>query len=215
MGRLADVFDISVEVLKVQEQLIEALIRFRDQTGAYNQLTHTLERLELSIMARLNEQSDQFGARLDALEAQQTKALGEIRTALDAALAVQVTPEELAAAVAAAKTAQKTEDEAGFNTAVDAAFAPLTDKLNKVQAATQALDDVVPDAPAPNPNPNPTPTPEPNPNPNPNPTPVPNPEPVPNPNPTPDNPPVVNPEPVVNPVNPGDLPGNLPPTSNS
>ena len=132
-------------------ELAESLTCCRDTADDAETIILKIERLERLVMATIQENSAQVNARLDAIEAQNTKALAEIRAALDAALAVQVTPDELAAAVTAAKAAQKTEDEAGFGVAVDAAFAAISEKLGKVQVASQALDDIVPDAVVPPP----------------------------------------------------------------
>jgi hypothetical protein len=99
------------------------------------------------IMARIDERAAEVSAQLDAATAQQAKALAEIRAALDAALETQITPEELAAAVEEAKATARTESQAEFEAKVDEIFAPLTEKATANKAASQALDDVVPDAP--------------------------------------------------------------------
>lgn len=106
------------------------------------------------LMAKIDEQSAATTAQIEELRAQSQKSFGEIRKALDDALASQITPEELAAAVEEAKAAQKLESQAEFDAAVDAAFAPIQAKTAEAKAAIQVLDDIVPDAPV-----EPTPTP--------------------------------------------------------
>lgn len=141
------------------EQVINLLTTYNKNTIA------RLEKLEAAIMGKLEDNAAATSAQIDALKAQQTKALGEIRTALDKALQVQITPDELAAAVEAAKQAQRTADRDEFDSQVDAAFAPLTAKITEAQVTTQELDDIVKDAeanppavPTPNNSPEGTPT---------------------------------------------------------
>jgi hypothetical protein len=97
------------------------------------------------IMARIDDRSAEIGAKLDASTAQQTKALGEIRAALDKALESQITPEELAAAVEEAKRITRDTVQAENDAAIDRAFADLTAKAEASKAASQELDDIVPD----------------------------------------------------------------------
>jgi chromosome segregation ATPase len=120
-------------------QLITLLTEFSTKQAAIDQALGDM-------MAKIDDLSKTTGAQIDALRTQNEKALGEIRAALDKALQSQVTPEELAAAVQSAKDAQKAESEAGFDAKVDEVFAPITEKLTAAQTASQALDDVVPDA---------------------------------------------------------------------
>lgn len=142
--------------------LAEALKPLTDQIGNLIANQTTIQTRIGELMAR----TDQLGQQIDANTAQANKAFAEIRKALDDALKTQITPEEMAAAVADAKTAQKSEDEAAF----DAALQPIMDKVNTQSAALQKLDDIVPDAPTPAPEPTPGPTPAPEPTPTPGPT---------------------------------------------
>lgn len=103
------------------------------------------------IMAKLDDLSTTTGQKIDSFTAKSDKAFAEIRKALDDALNSQITQQELDDAVAAAKAAQKESSEAEFNQALDAAFAPLTEKLSTAEASLQKLDDIVPDAPTPEP----------------------------------------------------------------
>jgi vacuolar-type H+-ATPase subunit E/Vma4 len=123
-------------------------------------ITHQLEELKMAF----NDKVTELSGKLDAMNTQAQKAYGEIVKALEDAKASQITKEEFDKAVAAAKEAQKTDDTA----AMDAALAPLGEKIDASTASIQKLDDIVADA-----EPTPVPTPEPTPVPEPTPTPVP------------------------------------------
>lgn len=106
-----------------------------------DQILTKVDRLWEDMMAKFDEVS----AKVDANTAQATKAFGEIRAKLDELSEVQITPEELQAAVDAAKAAQSAEDTAAAEAQLDA----LMTKLGEQQVALQSLDDLVPDAPPP------------------------------------------------------------------
>lgn len=100
-------------------------------------------------MDKLDQYQQETQKKLDDMAAQADKSNAELRKAIDDALKTQVTPEELAEAVAAAKEAQKSASEAEFSTKLDAAFSGIGERLALTQAAVQKLDDIVPDAPVP------------------------------------------------------------------
>ena len=128
------------EVLAAISALGSAIIELNVNQQFTNQLLGEL-------MARIDEQAAQLSAQLDANTAQAQKAFGEIRAALDKALESQITQEELDAAVEAARTAAREEANQANEAAVDAAFAPLQEKVAAQKSAMQTLDDIVPDAP--------------------------------------------------------------------
>jgi F0F1-type ATP synthase membrane subunit b/b' len=85
--------------------------------------------------------------QIEELKAQNQKALSEIKGKLSELGDVQITPEELQAAIDKAKADAGAE----FQAQVDAAFAPLTTKIEEAKAVSQELDDLVADVPPPPP----------------------------------------------------------------
>lgn len=96
-----------------------------------------------AIMANIDNRAAQLTADLESIKQQNQKSFAEIRTALEA----QITPEELAAAVEAAKVETRSTVEAENDAAVDRAFAPLMQRAAEAKEAAQAIDDLVADAP--------------------------------------------------------------------
>lgn len=115
----------------------------------FQQWLQTISDRQEAFMDKLDQYQQETQKKLDDMAAQANKSNAELRKAIDDALKTQVTPEELAEAVAAAKEAQKSASEAEFSTKLDAAFSGIGERLALTQAAVQKLDDIVPDAPVP------------------------------------------------------------------
>lgn len=115
----------------------------------FQQWLQTISDRQEAFMDKLDQYQQETQKKLDDMAAQADKSNAELRKAIDDALKTQVTPEELAEAVAAAKEAQKSASEAEFSTKLDAAFSGIGERLALTQAAVQKLDDIVPDAPVP------------------------------------------------------------------
>ena len=89
------------------------------------------------------EKIKELGVSVDANTEITNKVFAEVRDALDEAKKTQITQADVDAAVTAAKAAQKSDDDA----AVEAALAPLSEKVAANKAAMSKVDDLIPDKP--------------------------------------------------------------------
>jgi len=144
-------FHLNMLESKHMDKLIELLYAYLGMFDRTSRIAHDVRELGCKTTAQHHHTTNQLGdlmgkfddvkAGIQANTQQAAKAQAEIRTKLDELLAKQ---QEVEAAVAAALAADAATDEADF----DAKMNELQGAVNEQKAAMQALDDVVPDAPA-------------------------------------------------------------------